>query len=48
VPLQLQSAGALLPAAYLDSLDGEGVLTVLCAVVTRSGWHWQPRLGCAQ
>lgn len=44
VPLQLQSSSALLPAAYLDSLDGEGVVTVLCAVVTRSGWHWQPRL----
>ena len=44
VPLQLQSTSALLPASYLDSLDGEGVLTVLCAVVTRSGWLWQPRL----
>jgi len=44
VPLQLQASRALLPASYLDSLDGEGVLTVLCAVVTRSGWHWQPRL----
>ena len=44
VPLQLQATSALLPASYLDSLDGEGVLTVLCAVVTRSGWHWQPRL----
>jgi len=44
VPLQLQAASALLPASYLDSLDGEGVLTVLCAVVTRSGWRWEPRL----
>lgn len=24
------------------ALDGEGVLTLLCAVVTRSGWVWQP------
>ena len=44
VPLQLQAASVLLPASYLDSLDGEGVLTVLCAVVTRSGWRWEPRL----
>jgi len=44
VPLQLQAASALLPASYLSSLDGEGVLTVLCAVVTRSGWRWEPRL----
>ena len=44
VPLQLQPSSVLLPATYLDSLDGEGVLTVLCAIVTRSGWHWQPSL----
>lgn len=44
VPMQLQASSVLLPAAYLDSLDGEGVLTVLCAIVTRSGWGWQPRL----
>jgi hypothetical protein len=44
VPMQLLATSALLPAAYLDSLDGEGVLTVLCALVIRSGWHWQPRL----
>ena len=48
VPLQLQASRALLPASYLDSLDGEGVLTVLCAVVTRSGWHWEPRLLAAR
>jgi len=44
VPMQLQSTSVLMPASYLDSLDGEGVLTVLCAVVTRSGWRWEPRL----
>lgn len=44
MPLQLQATSVLMPASYLDSLDGEGVLTALCAVVTRSGWRWQPRL----
>jgi hypothetical protein len=44
VPLQLTPGGARLPEAHADGLDGEGVLTVLCALVTRSGWHWQPRL----
>ncbi|WP_457419210.1 hypothetical protein [Roseateles sp. P5_E7] len=44
VPLQLQSRHADLPAGYAASLDGEGVLTALCALVTRSGWRWQPRL----
>ncbi|WP_394479300.1 hypothetical protein [Roseateles sp. LYH14W] len=44
VPLQLQHRHAALPADYAARLDGEGVLTALCAVVTRSGWHWQPRL----
>ena len=44
VPLQLQANTARFPAAYVASLDAEGVLTALCAIVTRSGWHWQPRL----
>jgi hypothetical protein len=44
VPLQLQHRHAALPPDYAARLDGEGVLTALCAVVTRSGWHWQPRL----
>jgi hypothetical protein len=44
VPLQLQSRHADLPADYAMKLDGEGVLTALCALVTRSGWRWQPRL----
>ena len=43
VPLQLTPGGAHLPEAHVDGLDGEGVLTALCALVTRSGWHWQPR-----
>jgi hypothetical protein len=44
VPLQLYAQHAELPAAHAASLDGEGVVTALCALVTRSGWHWQPRL----
>jgi hypothetical protein len=44
VPLRLRARQAELPPAYAAALDGEGVLTALCAVVTRSGWHWQPRL----
>jgi hypothetical protein len=44
VPLQLQSRRADLPPDYAAKLDGEGVLTALCALVTRSGWHWRPRL----
>jgi len=44
VPLRLRPRQAELPHGYAAALDGEGVLTALCAVVTRSGWHWQPRL----
>lgn len=44
VPLRLQPGQAALPADYAATLDGEGQLTALCALVTRSGWHWQPRL----
>ncbi|HEY0955451.1 MAG TPA: hypothetical protein VGE36_11880 [Roseateles sp.] len=44
VPLRLRSRQAELPPDYALALDGEGVLTALCTLVTRSGWHWQPRL----
>lgn len=44
VPLLMQPRRAELPHDYAATLDGEGVLTALCALVTRSGWHWQPRL----
>ncbi|KQW46391.1 MULTISPECIES: hypothetical protein [unclassified Roseateles] len=44
VPLRLFPGRAELPTEYAARLDGEGVLTALCALVTRSGWHWQPRL----
>ena len=47
VPLRPLGLHAELPRAYAAALDGEGVLTALCALVTRSGWHWQPRLGAA-
>lgn len=42
VPLQMAGPSASVPSAFAAELDGEGMLTVLCAVVTRSGWHWQP------
>jgi hypothetical protein len=47
VPLRPLGLHAELPSAYAAALDGEGLLTALCALVTRSGWHWQPRLGAA-
>lgn len=31
-----------LPAGPAGLRDGEAVVTLLCAVVTRSGWAWQP------
>lgn len=30
------------PPAFAAELDEEGMLTLLCAVATRSGWEWQP------
>lgn len=45
VPLHPLGLHAELPPAYAGALDGDGVLTALCALVTRSGWAWQPRLG---
>ena len=42
VPLQFRGQRAELAADYAADLDGEGMVTVLCALVTRSGWRWQP------
>jgi hypothetical protein len=42
VQLQFRGQRAELAADYAASLDGEGMVTVLCALVTRSGWRWQP------
>ena len=44
VPLMVHAQHAELPRRHAATLDSEGVLTVLCALVTRSGWHWQPKL----
>lgn len=42
VPLAFRGDTAVVPAGYAAALDGEGVVTLLCALVTRSGWRWQP------
>ena len=42
VPLQVRRQRADLAVDYAAGLDGEGMVTVLCALVTRSGWRWQP------
>ena len=42
VPLRFERQRAVLPDDYAAALDGEGMVTVLCALVTRSGWRWQP------
>ena len=42
VPLRFQGREAKLPVDFAASIDGDGMVTVLCAVVTRSGWRWQP------
>jgi hypothetical protein len=42
LPPQLLADGVQLPPAVALGLDAEGVVTLLCAVVTRSGWGWQP------
>ena len=42
VPLQFRAQRVDLAGDYAAGLDGEGMVTVLCALVTRSGWRWQP------
>jgi hypothetical protein len=42
LPLRLFGQGVELPDGYAAALDTDGMVTLLCAVVTRSGWRWQP------
>ena len=42
IRLTLQGPQAMLPRPQARALDAEGVVTLLCAVVTGSGWAWQP------
>ena len=42
LPLRLFGQTAELPDGFAASLDADGMVTLLCAVVTRSGWGWQP------
>jgi hypothetical protein len=42
VPLPLEGDRELLPSDYARALDPERMLHLLCALVTRSGFHWQP------
>lgn len=42
VPVSLLGNSVDLPREYAAQLDGDGMITLLCAVVTRSGWNWQP------
>lgn len=42
IPVTLAGGTAQAPADFLAALDGEGMVTLLCAVVTRSGWDWEP------
>lgn len=39
--LELFDARVTLARPQARALDAEGVFTLLCAVVTRSGWAWQ-------
>ena len=41
-PLTWQGSTVAVPAKFAAALDERGVATLLCAVVTRSGWHWKP------
>lgn len=41
-PLRLFQHTVELPADFAAALDADGVVTLLCAVVTQSGWQWRP------
>lgn len=41
-PASLHDRVVEVPSEFAASLDPDGMLTLLCAVATRSGWTWQP------
>ena len=41
-PLTTSGSTAELPVDFASRLDEEGLVTALCLLVIRSGWHWQP------
>ena len=41
-PAILHERSVAVPAGFGAALDETGMVTLLCAVVTRSGWDWQP------
>lgn len=43
-----QGTDVAVPAGFAAALDERGVVTLVCAVVTRSGWQWQPAFFGAQ
>lgn len=45
VPLRLSGDEVQLPAGYTQSLDADGWLTLIVALVTTSGYGWQPGIG---
>lgn len=42
VPLRVHLDRVEVPEEFLRGLDGDGMMTLLCAVATQSGWRWQP------
>ena len=42
VPVSLHGDSVEVPRDYAAQLDNDGMVLLLCAVVTRSGWNWQP------
>lgn len=42
MPLTLAGRTATVPAEKAARLDQDGMITLLCKVVTQSGWNWEP------
>lgn len=48
MPASPQGMAVTMPAGAAAALDERGVATLVCAVVTRSGWRWHPAFFGAQ
>lgn len=42
VPVLLQGRAVAVAPEFAVKLDGDGMVNLLCAIVTRSGWNWEP------
>lgn len=44
LPLSFEDGWPRLPAGFAETLDADGIIHLVCALVTRAGFDYQPML----